>query len=155
MKQTYKLLGIEWDHAPLPAECPVFIPNQEIQDWRKDRNLFDLEEYQRSITISEIMAANSLDALVPFLKSVKGCDQVIIMLDYEPKTHAPDVVSFFALRVLQMYEYVRQRLYGVPVYLMGSDQMKDYFDKLMASRVNSETEAGGCVSAKYGKYPVE
>lgn len=97
------------------------------------------------------MAANSLDALVPFLKNVKGCDQVIIMLDYVPKTHAPDVLSFFTLRVLQMYEYIRQMLNGVLVCFMGSDKMKDYYDKLMASRINSETEIGGYVSAKNGK----
>ena len=129
----------------------MFIPNQEIQDWRKDRNLFDLEKYQRSIAISEIMTANSMDELAPFLKSVRGCDQVIIMLDYEPKTHAPDVISFFALRVLQMYEYVCQKLYGVPVYFMGSDRMKDYCEKLMASRINSETETGGCISTENRK----
>ena len=60
------------------------------------------------------------------------------MLDYEPKTHASDAVTFFTLRVMQIYEYVRQKLSGIPVYFMGSDRMKGQCIKLMASRTAGE-----------------
>ena len=39
MKSTYKLLGLEWDHAPLPQECPAFSTEKEVQNWNVDRNL--------------------------------------------------------------------------------------------------------------------
>lgn len=57
MKSTYKLLGLEWDHAPLPQECPAFSTEKEVQNWNVDRNLFDLQIYERQLLISELMSA--------------------------------------------------------------------------------------------------
>lgn len=143
MKRSYKLLGVEWDHAPLPKECPVFIAERDIQNWREERNLFDLEKYQRLIPVSEILSIKSLDELEPVIKSVKDCDQVVIELDYEPKTQASIIVTFYTLRVMQMYKYFQQKLEGIPVCFAGSDRMKIQCENLIAYKNIDRTDENG------------
>ena len=53
MKSTYKLLGLEWDHAPLPQECPAFSTEKEVQNWNVDRNLFDLQIYEDGVPVTK------------------------------------------------------------------------------------------------------
>ena len=84
MKSTYKLLGVEWAHHPLPRYLPIFVDDRIIEHYSTERNLFDLEKYERRIDISEVFSGNSL---LPYniLNEVKNCDSVYVRIDYEPE----------------------------------------------------------------------
>ena len=73
MKSTYKLLGVKWDHYPLPKNLPTFVENKEVEHYLIDRNLFDLERYERRVNLTEIL---SKDDNLPYdvAENVRECD---------------------------------------------------------------------------------
>lgn len=56
MKSTYKLLGVEWDQLPVSDCMPIIVPKSEIQDYKIDRNIFDLQSFNRQILLTEILS---------------------------------------------------------------------------------------------------
>ena len=120
MKSTYKLLGVEWDHSPLPLICPDFIEYKSIEPYSAERNVFDMVKYERRIDISEILSSSS-DNLEAIVNAVKECDSIYINIDYEPYSKSIDVHSFYYLRVLQVIAYFENNLDNNTILVMGSE----------------------------------
>lgn len=125
MKSTYKLLGVEWDHHPLPRYLPTFVDDRIIEHYSTERNLFDLKKYERRIDISEVFSGNSL---LPYniLNEVKNCDSVYVRIDYEPEATSVDVLEFFYLRVLQVVAFFENNLEDVSVFVIASRKAQEY-----------------------------
>ncbi|MCR5587285.1 MAG: hypothetical protein K6F77_07125 [Lachnospiraceae bacterium] len=139
MISTYKLLGVEWDHAPLPLNFPIFTENRMIESYTADRNLFDLVKYERRVNISEIFSS-SPDKLKTMSDAVKECDAVYINIDYEPFSHAKDIRSFYYLRVLQAIAYFENSLNNKTIMVMGSELAKEECrEKWNDKKVQSES----------------
>ena len=135
MKRTYKLLGLEWDHAPLPQECPAFSTEKEVQNWNVDRDLFDLQIYERQLLISELMSAEKKNMVRHMLEYVKDCDSVFIKLDYEPASEAEAVIKFYVLRLLQIFEFVRTELpIQTQVIIIGSTKIMNLCREMLLEK---------------------
>ncbi len=135
MKSTYKLLGLEWDHAPLPQECPAFEAEKKVQNWNVDRNLFDLQIHERQLLISELLSAEKKEAVRYIVEHVKDCDAVFIKLDYEPASDAEAVTKFYVLRLLQIFEFVRTELPAqVLVAIIGSERIQNLCRELLLEK---------------------
>ena len=119
MNSTYKLLGVEWDHEPLPKKLPVFTRSKMIESYTTDRNLFDLVRYERRIDISDVFSG-SVDKLKAMIDDVKECDVIYINIDYEPASQSIDVLSFYYLRVLQTIAYFENNLNDKTILVMCS-----------------------------------
>ena len=128
MKSTYKLLGVKWDHYPLPKNLPTFVENKEVEHYLIDRNLFDLERYERRVNLTEIL---SKDDNLPYdvAENVRECDCVYLKLDYEPTSPAREVKDFYSLRVLQIIAFFQNNLEKVPFVVMASNQAKEDLSK--------------------------
>lgn len=128
MKSTYKLLGVKWDHYPLPKNLPTFVENKEVEHYLIDRNLFDLELYERSVNISEVF---SKDDSLPYsiVENVRDCDCVYLKLNYEPTVTARDVNGFYCLRVLQVIAFFENNLGKIPLVVIASTQMEEKLRK--------------------------
>ena len=123
MKSTYKLLGVQWDHGSLPEQYPEIIGDLIVPDWNEERNLFDLSCYVRQIPYTELMAAKDIEGVGLIIDHVRDCDKVYINVDYEPLNNSDIIIEFYALRLLQIYEYVNQQLGSVPVGLISSERI--------------------------------
>lgn len=109
MKSTYKLLGIVWDRAPLPREKPAFCTNVDIPaDVEKPENLFDMIGKRRSIPLTRLFSAESREDLDVILGPAEGCNEIVIVLDYQLENVGTVVEKFLELRALQLYEYIRR-----------------------------------------------
>jgi len=127
MKSTYKLLGVEWDHHPLPRYLPRFVRDSDrtIEHYSVERNLFDLEKYERRIDVSNVF---SVDSLLPYniIKKVKKCDCVYVRIDYEPTVAAIDMIDFYYLRVLQVIAFFENNLEDVEIVVIASNQAQEH-----------------------------
>lgn len=125
MKSTYKLLGVEWDHHPLPRYLPNFVDDKIIEHYSTEQNIFDIEKYERRIDISEVLSGNSL---LPYniRDKVKNCDSVYIRIDYEPEETSVDVIEFFYLRVLQVVAFFEKNLEDVSIFMIASKKAQEY-----------------------------
>jgi len=124
VKSTYKLLGSIWDHKALPKAIPDFLPKEEVPEWRKERNLFDLQIYRRGVAISELFKIECMHELTQITNSLQYCDAVIIIADYEPKENIEIALQFYVLRLLQIYEMIKQLLPHIPVSIMASPRIQ-------------------------------
>ncbi len=123
MKSTYKLLGVEWDHYPLPTQIPEFTEKKDVENYMVERTLFDLKTYERSIDVSEVLSS-SLDACSFIIKQVSECDCVYLNIDYEPLSTAKDVQSFYYLRVLQAIAYLEDSLNDTRIKIVATDRAR-------------------------------
>ena len=124
MKNTYKLLGVEWDHDLIPKEMPLFVNKKKVENYAVERNLFDLEVYERCIDITTLFT-DTKENIKGFIDEMRECDVVYINVDYEPFSRADDVISFFCLRVLQAIAFVESNLDRQSLYIMASEQIKE------------------------------
>lgn len=142
MNSTYKLLGVEWDHRPLPQNCPTFTENKPIEPYSTDRNLFDLFKYERRVDISEILSSKA-DKLKTIIDTVKECDSIYINIDYEPYSQSIDVRSYYYLRVLQAIAYFENNLDDKTVFVMGTESAKEECRKKWDCKFQAN-ELNGC-----------
>ncbi len=124
MKSTYKLLGVEWDHAPLPTTKPIFSENKVVEPYTTKRNLFDLDKYERKIDLSDIFSS-STEELITMINTVKYCDSIYLNIDYEPSSQSNDIRSFYYLRILQVIAYFEEKLTDKNVMVLGSESAKE------------------------------
>ena len=106
MKSTYKLLGVQWDHKSLPCALPIFVQNREIQDYCVERNLFDLNSYERQVRLTEILKTEDEKSVNRIIEKLNECDYVYINVDYVPIYRAKEIIDFYALRILQIYAFM-------------------------------------------------
>ena len=123
MKKSYKLLGVEWDHYKLPYKLPIFIEKRNVADYSLDYNLFDLEQYERCVNISEVLSSTP-DLLMEVIDKIKNCDCIYINIDYEPVNTSRDVISFYYLRVIQAIAFFETNLEENKIVVMSSQQAK-------------------------------
>lgn len=122
MKSTYKLLGVEWDHYPLPIYLPPLAECGNIEHFSVERNLFDLTSYKRRIDITDVLS-HSGGLPYDIVEKVCNCDCIYLRLDYEPSSAAVDARSFYCLRVLQIIAFFENNLVEVPIFIEASDAM--------------------------------
>lgn len=124
MKNTYRLLGIEWDHDSIPRERPRFVDKKDVEIYEVERNLFDLEVYERRIDITTLFT-DTKDNIKGVIDKMEECDVVYINVDYEPFSCADDVISFFCLRVLQVISFVETSIDRQTLRIMASERIKE------------------------------
>ena len=107
MKSTYKLLGLHWDHHPIPERFPVFVENKCIEKYLVDRNLLDYQTYERRVDISEMFTCNK-EQLLTIASKMKVCDGLYLNVDYAPESRARVVREFFSLRLLQAVAFLER-----------------------------------------------
>jgi len=124
MKSTYKLLGLQWDHGPLPSVSPYYELIRKIPNYTVERNLFDLSSYERQVFITELLSVENIELIKQLVDSVSECDSVYINIDYTPAFKNKDIISFYYLRILQIYAYFCNSLPNARVLLMCDDETR-------------------------------
>lgn len=144
MKSTYKLLGIEWDHMPITITLPLFCREQHIDDYRIDKNLFDLIKYERIVRISEILSCKDLGEMYIICEKLFDCNSVHILLDLMPKTIGTVVNDFYWLRVLQIYTFMKNYLSTSTIFIMCDEESQfcccRQWDKYVKNRHTNSQE---------------
>lgn len=119
MKSTYKLIGVYWDHTPLPKnEVTLVAYDPTYLTAGSPLCLFDLLEKKRRIDITELLAVDSDLQFQTMVDSFSGCDKVAVVLDYQPSCRGSVLHGFYALRVLQAYGKLAYSLSNTRVTLM-------------------------------------
>ena len=137
MKRTYKLLGVEWDHEPLPSSCPVFTKEGDAPNWREERTIFDIAEYCREICISELLSLKKKD-IARIIEKIRECDRVYIVLDYEPGTEGEIAMAFYVLRFLQIFGYLQRQLPETKMQVIGSPRIRTKCERRMGNQKSVE-----------------
>lgn len=104
MKSTYKLIGAYWDHGFLPQGDIALIPyDPTYLPASSPLCLFDIIEKKRRIGIMELLAADSDAQLSTITDCLGGCNEIAVLLDYQPSAAGSVPRKFYRLRVLQAY----------------------------------------------------
>ena len=123
MKSTYKLLGVEWDHAPLPDYLPEFEAIRSIPNYTAERNLFDLDVYERRVDATELLSTSNEERR-EIVEWLAPCDYVFLSINYEPTADLQDVELFFYLRIFQCICFLQNNMDGPVLKLMGTDNAR-------------------------------
>lgn len=120
MKKSYTLFGVIWDNIDISKTIIHKVDYESIKDivdYHYPQNLFDSHEYNRTISLCELLSLNDNSQLFKIVSRLKICDNLYILNDYIPKYHYPTLCNFLTKRIMQMYALLQQQLPNTKVYL--------------------------------------
>lgn len=126
MKKSYTLFGVIWDNIDISKTIIHSIEYEAIEniaDYHYPRNLFDLHEYNRKISFSELLSLNDDSQFSDVISRLKICDNLYIIQDYIPKYYYPTIRNFLNKRIMQIYTLLQRRLPNTKVYLSQYKQV--------------------------------
>lgn len=106
MRPRYAVPGLFWDSmpcAPLPVKEHLLGLPPSIET---PRNLFDIECYRRTLRLSVLLAASSLDAVDDVVLTLAECDEIVIVDDCRPRASGLVSQRFHDERISQVIGYV-------------------------------------------------
>lgn len=123
MKSTYYLVGISWDHKPIPDKLPRIINlSENVQDISEDYNLFDLFTYERKILLSTIWNL-SLDELRNCLLKAKECSSICLVIDFTLQNLEQVSLRYYSKRLLQAFQYICDFFQDKPITLSWGNEI--------------------------------
>jgi len=116
MKSTYKLLGSFWDgRKDLDEPLAEYSREKQIRDYKEEFDLFDSQEYIRSVKISELLRQNVGEKILPILERLRLCSKVVFVLDCSIQSENPVIRKFLSKRISQCLRYMQDHLADNPV----------------------------------------
>lgn len=127
MKKSYTLFGVIWDNIDISKTIIHSIEYKSIEniaDYHCPRNLFDLHEYNRKISLCELLSLNDGSQLSEVMSQLQICDNIYIIKDYIPRYDYPTIRNFLDKRIMQIYVLLQQQLPNTKVYLSQYKQVE-------------------------------
>lgn len=116
MKSTYKLLGSFWDgRKDLDEPLAEYSREKQIRDYKEEFDLFDSQEYTRSVKVSELLRQNIGEKILPILERLRLCSKVVFVLDCSIQSENPVIRKFLSKRISQCLRYMQDHLADNPV----------------------------------------
>lgn len=116
MKSTYQLLGSFWDgRKDLETPLTEYSRERQIRDYKEEYDLFDSQEYIRSVKISELLRQNVGEKILPILERLRLCSKVVFVLDCSIQSENPVIRKFLSKRISQCLRYMQDHLADNPV----------------------------------------
>lgn len=116
MKSTYQLLGSFWDgRKDLETPLAEYSRERQIRDYKEEHDLFDSQEYIRSVKISELLRQNVGEKILPILERLRLCSKVVFVLDCSIQSENPVIRNFLSKQISQCLRYMQDHLADNPV----------------------------------------
>lgn len=116
MKSTYKLLGSFWDgRKDLDEPLAEYSREKQIRDYKEEFDLFDSQEYTRSVKVSELLRQNIGEKILPILERLRLCSKVVLILDCSIQSENPVIRRFLSKRISQCLRYILDYFADKPV----------------------------------------
>ena len=120
MKSTYKLLGTFWDGRDV-LEHPIaeYRGVEAIRDYKEEYDLFDTQEYVRSVKVSEILRQDAGEKILFILERIRHCSKIVLVLDCCIQNRNPVIRKFLSKRISQCLRYIQDCLVdeSVEIYI--------------------------------------
>lgn len=149
MKKSYTLFGVIWDNIDISKTIMHYVEYEyikDIVDYHYPQNLFDSQEYNRTISLRELLSFNDNLQLSKVVSQLQICDNLYILNDYIPKYYYPTLCNFLTKRMMQMYALLQQQLPNTKVYLSQykhlentQDSKKRHKKSLLTSNLVQQT----------------
>lgn len=123
MKSSYKLFGTLWDQIP-EIENPLVIVKEKfpcVNNYNVEYNLFDVDSYERKISLKEILTCESDLTFKKIIEKLKSCKVIYIILDYEPQYKTKVITTFLKKRTRQIYSMMSKQIPSAQIILVKSN----------------------------------
>lgn len=119
MKKSYELIGVFWDHKPIQdSQIEYSDHKMEALGYRSEPSLFDLFKKRRYIKLSTLLDIESEDQIAELKFLLEDCDELEILVDYQPVVKNAVHDKYYEHRVSQCTTLLKNMLPHTSLYFV-------------------------------------
>jgi len=135
MKSTYKLLGVFWDGCPVENKLATRsrMP-KAIRDCNYIQDLFDIDGYERKISIQLFFDVESQDDFSKILSQIRYCTKIYIDCRNLPKAKSSVIMQFETKRIFQIAYVLKAEITNTKTVFVIPKSLCTYFSNMKSQK---------------------